>query len=224
MDRQLLTGRGRGSLSCGGGGGGDGWGMIEEIDTMSPPTATGRGPAGREGRDDEATRRRFLQQVTCLGLGGCALLGPVVAGAVVVAHPLIERRPTGLMVRLAGLDDLPVNGAPQLYQVLAEPTEAWLRFSRRAIGSVFLMRTGEREVRAFNAACPHVNGPITWREESNEFYCPLHASRFSAEGARLAENSPSPRDLDALDVDVRDREVWVRFQNFTPNTAEKKPA
>ena len=41
-------------------------------------------------------------------------MGPVVAGAVVVAHPLIERRGTGLMVRLAGLDDLPVAGAPQL--------------------------------------------------------------------------------------------------------------
>jgi nitrite reductase/ring-hydroxylating ferredoxin subunit len=174
-------------------------------------------------RDDEATRRAFLQKVACVGLGGCALMGPVVAGAVVVAHPLIERRETGLMVRLAGLDDLPVAGAPQLYQVLAEPTEAWLKFSRRAIGSVFLMRTGEVDVRAFNAACPHVSGPITWREESKDFYCPLHESRFSPDGARLAANSPSPRDLDTLEVELRGREVWVRFQNFTPNTAEKKP-
>jgi len=208
-------------LSCGG----IGWGhhtlMTEGSETAIARAEASRPAAGMPSRDEEASRREFLQKIACLGLGGCALLGPVVAGAVVVAHPLIERRETGLMVRLALLEDLPVAGAPQLYQVLAEPTEAWLRFSRRSIGSVFLMRTGEQEVRAFNAACPHVSGPITWREETGDFYCPLHASRFSADGARLAANSPSPRDLDALDVEVRDRDVWVRFQNFTPNTAEK---
>lgn len=201
---------------------GDGGAMTEEVEKAVSAIAGGLS-AGGEARDDEATRRRFLQQVACFGLGGCALLGPVVAGAVVVAHPLIEKQATGLMVRLAGVDDLPVDGAPQLYQVLAEPTEAWLKFSRRAIGSVFLVRTGESEVRAFNAACPHVSGPITWRDESKEFYCPLHSSRFSSDGARLGANSPSPRDLDALDVELRDREVWVRFQNFTPNTAAKQP-
>ena len=172
---------------------------------------------------DDSTRRDFLQRVACVGLGGCALMGPVVASAVVVAHPLIERRPGGLMVRLAGLADLAVGGPPQLYQVLDEPTEAWLKFSRRAIGSVFLMRVAESEVRAFNAACPHVSGPITWREEAKDFYCPLHESRFSPEGERLAANSPSPRNMDSLDVDLRGEEIWVRFQNFTPNTAEKKP-
>ena len=196
--------------------------MAEGLDTALPSTGAANAPVGAGERDDEATRRQFLQKIACVGLGGCALMGPVVAGAVVVAHPLIERHGSGLMVRLAGLDDLPVAGAPQLYQVLDEPTEAWLRFSRRGIGSVFLLRTGESEVHAFNAACPHVNGPLTWREESKEFYCPLHESRFSPGGARLGPSSPSPRDLDTLDVELRGREVWVRFQNFTPNTAEKK--
>ncbi|MFN0129168.1 MAG: ubiquinol-cytochrome c reductase iron-sulfur subunit [Verrucomicrobiales bacterium] len=196
--------------------------MRGEVEKADSATA-GLLLAGGEAREDEATRRRFLQQVACLGLGGCALLGPVVAGAVVVAHPLIEKEATGLMVRLAGLDDLPVDGAPQLYQVLAEPTAAWLKFSRGAIGSVFLMRTGENQVQAFNAACPHVSEPITWRDESKEFHCPLHSSRFSADGARLGADSPSPRDLDALDVELRDREVWVRFQNFTPNKEKKRP-
>jgi menaquinol-cytochrome c reductase iron-sulfur subunit len=198
--------------------------MTEGVETAPPCAPVPRPEGGADPRDDEATRRRFLQKIACVGLGGCALMGPVVAGAVVVAHPLIERRGSGLLVRLTGLDDLPVGGAPQLYQVLAEPTEAWLKFSRRAIGSVFLMRTAEREVRAFNAACPHVSGPITWREDTRDFYCPLHESRFSPEGARLAANSPSPRDLDTLEVELRDGEVWVRFQNFTPNTAEKKAA
>lgn len=198
--------------------------MRAEDDTTGPGPERMELGAGVAPTDDEATRRQFLQKVACLGLGGCALLGPVVAGAVVVAHPLVERRGSGLLVRLAGLDDLPVGGAPQLYQVLAEPSEAWLKFSRRAIGSVFLMRTGEREVSAFNSACPHVSGPITWREETRDFFCPLHESRFAADGVRLGTASPSPRDLDALAVELRGAEVWVRFQNFTPNMAQKKPA
>ncbi len=173
---------------------------------------------------EEASRREFLQKVACLGLGGCALLGPVVAGAVVVAHPLLEKRGGGVLARLALLEDLPVGGSPQLYQVMDEPTHSWLKFPRRAIGSVFLWRPAAGEVLAFNAACPHVSGPVAYREEENDFHCPLHDSRFALDGHLLSNDSPSPRGLDALEVELRDQEVWVNFQNFTPNTAEKIPA
>lgn len=205
-------------MSCPGGRGPHDDGVIEfppsPLETPPPASAAG----------EDATRREFLQKVACLGLGGCALLGPVVAGAVIVAHPLVEKRGQGMMIRLAGLGDLPVGGAPQLYQVLAEPSEAWMKFSRRAVGAVFLFRISDREVRAFNASCPHVSGQVAWRSEKQDFFCSLHESRFGLDGARLSEDSPSPRDLDALDVELRGEEVWVNFQNFTPNTSQKIPA
>src|SRR5690606_24459199 len=109
-------------------------------------------------------RREFLQKVACVGLSGCALLGPVVAGAVIVAHPLLEKRGAGVLARLALLEDLPIGGAPQLYQVMDEPSHSWLKFPRQAIGSVFLWQPAAGQVVAFNAACPHVNGPLAYRE------------------------------------------------------------
>lgn len=173
---------------------------------------------------NDSSRREFLQKVACVGLGGCALLGPVVAGAVIVAHPLLEKRGNGVLARLALLEDLPVGGAPQLYQVMDEPTHSWLKFPRQAIGSVFLWQPVAGQVVAFNAACPHVSGPLSYREAEQDFHCPLHDSRFALDGRRLAVESPSPRDLDALEVEIRDQEVWVHFQRFIPNTTEKIPA
>lgn len=195
--------------------------MVRRMPTVAP-TVEKPAPIPPSG-PDEATRRAFLQKLACVGFGGCALLGPVVAGAVVVAHPLLEKRRQGVLARLALLEDLPVGGAPQLYQVMDEPTHSWLKFPRQAIGSVFLWQPEPGQVVAFNAACPHVSGPLSYRETEKDFHCPLHDSRFGLDGRRLSTESPSPRNLDSLEVEIRGQEVWVLFQQFVPNTSEKTP-
>ena len=50
--------------------------MRAKDDTVAPGPERMELGAGVAPTDDEATRRQFLQKVACLGLGGCALLGP----------------------------------------------------------------------------------------------------------------------------------------------------
>lgn len=188
--------------------------MMKNLPHTAPPA-----PEGEEAVD----RRAFLKKAACATLGGCALLAPVAFGTVVFIDPLLARKKSGVTVRLATLEDLPLEGPPKLYQVLAEPVDAWTKFPQKPVGSVFLQRVGEREVRAFNALCPHVGGSITFREAEGDFFCPLHESRFDLDGSLTSRETPSPRGMDSLEVEVRDEEVWVNFRNFAPNTPEKIP-
>ena len=105
-------------------------------------------------------------------------------------------------------------------QILADRRDAWTQFPKQAIGSVFLLRKSESEVIAFHSSCPHLGCAVEFREEKSGFYCPCHDSTFAKSG-EVVGKSPSLRGLDTLEVEVRGREVWVKFINFKAGLREK---
>ena len=164
-------------------------------------------------------RREFLKAAACTVLGGCALAAPIVAGIAVVTAPLRLKGPP-VEVMLATLDALKIGGVPKLFQVIADRRDAWTQFPKQAIGAVFLLRKSETEIVAFHAACPHLGCSVEFREEKRAFYCPCHDSTFARNGEVVGQ-SPSLRGLDTLEVEVRGREVWVKFQSFKSGIREK---
>jgi glycine/D-amino acid oxidase-like deaminating enzyme/nitrite reductase/ring-hydroxylating ferredoxin subunit len=52
-------------------------------------------------------------------------------------------------------------------------------------------------VRTVRAVCPHLGGVLTWNDAEMSWDCPLHGSRFAADGARL--EGPAPCGLARLD-------------------------
>jgi Rieske Fe-S protein len=177
-------------------------------------------PEAPSGNGEVAPRREFLKASACVALGACALAAPVGAVIVVLAHPL-RAKGIPLPVKLTTLAALPLNGPPRLFQVVTERRDAWTKFPANAIGSVFLRRIGEREVIAFNSACPHLGCSVEFRPERDSFYCPCHDSEFARTG-EVRGVSPSRRGLDTLRVEIRDEhDVWVYFENFKTGIAEK---
>jgi Rieske Fe-S protein len=166
-------------------------------------------------------RRDFLKTTTCALLGSACVLGPVAAGVLVVVHPLSLKGPP-VEVKLATLDGLPVGSPPRLFQVVTDRRDAWTQFPKQAIGAVFLVRVSETDVVAFNASCPHLGCSVEYRDETKAFYCPCHDSTFARTGDVVGQ-SPSLRGLDTLAVEIRGKEVWVKFQNFEAGRAEKVP-
>lgn len=145
---------------------------------------------------------------------------PVVAGITVLTAPIREAVSGGVKVKLATLDGLP-PGPPRLFAIDVERTDAWTRHQSKAVGAVFLERTGERSVKALSAACPHLGGSIEYRADKKDFYCPIHDSAFAASGA-VVQPSPASRGLDQLEVEVTaEGEVWVVFQEFKAGTKDK---
>jgi Rieske Fe-S protein len=52
------------------------------------------------------------------------------------------------------------------------------------------------DIRTVSAMCPHLGGVLAWNDAERSWDCPLHGSRFTAEGTRL--EGPALHDLKRL--------------------------
>jgi menaquinol-cytochrome c reductase iron-sulfur subunit len=174
-------------------------------------------PAGPERRD-------FLKKLLAGIIGSILGLAPVAAGLTVFLDPLRRKSSAGAAVRVTSLEALPNDGIPRKFAVLASRVDAWNKFRQVPIGAVYLRRTGENEVHAFNVVCPHAGCFVDFLPERGHYLCPCHNSTFSLAGKIDDPSSPAARGLDSLEVEIRaQKEVWVKFQNFQAGSAEKIP-
>jgi Rieske Fe-S protein len=110
-------------------------------------------------------------------------------------------------VRAGTLADLSA-GSP-LTRVLTVPrADGWYR--ERARQTVFLVRAGDKGVKALSATCTHLGCQVKWETETKTFHCPCHGGVYDAEGRVVG--GPPPRPLDAIDVriDPSDDSILVR--------------
>jgi menaquinol-cytochrome c reductase iron-sulfur subunit len=168
-------------------------------------------------------RREFFKNAAC-ALCGVAALGTPIAATLYVALEPLRTSGRGLRLKLAALTDLPDDGTPVMVQVVAENEDAWTRGAPRAVGSVFLSKTGPSSVRALHAGCPHFGCAVYWVPEKKLYQCPCHDSSFHPDGGLVREDMASPRGLDELLVEITTGEVWVTYQNFKPNQKTKEIA
>ncbi len=191
---------------------------------MEKPTPSAADPAVEP-------RRGFAAQLAAGALAIAAFAVPVVTGVAAALNPLRQKGRAGKFYRLASLEALPEDGTPQKVAVVAERVNAWTR-SIEPVGAVYLIRNGPEDVRAIQVVCPHAGCSVEFKEvideesgqKQRQFVCPCHKAHFDLEGKRLDVVSPSPRDLDTLEVEIRDQaEVWVQFQDFKLGIASKVP-
>jgi menaquinol-cytochrome c reductase iron-sulfur subunit len=184
----------------------------------------------RGAEHEEEDRRGFFASAMALIIGGIVTVFPFAAGLLMLLDPLRRKGSAGGFVRIASLEELPVGGAPRLFPVIADRVDAWNKFASQPVGLVFLRRPegseAEAKVEALNAQCPHAGCSVDFIGGENKFQCPCHDSSFEPSGTRIdPAHCPSPRDLDALAVEVRSadgrQEVWVEFRNFRAGTPEK---
>ncbi|MEN6458625.1 MAG: Rieske 2Fe-2S domain-containing protein [Thermoguttaceae bacterium] len=174
---------------------------------------------------DRNARRGFLGQAIALLCGATAFLIPTAVGVATFLNPLRQKGQGGRWMRLATLDTLPTDGTPQRVPVIADRTDAWTRYPAEPVGAVFLRRSGEK-VAALQVVCPHAGCTIDYQSspKGGAFLCPCHTATFDLQGKRTQTTSPCPRDMDRLEVEVRNNvEVWVKFESFLLGVASKVP-
>jgi len=72
-------------------------------------------------------------------------------------------------------------------------------FQFRGKPAVVLQRSPGNFV-ALSAVCTHLGCVVAWQEQAQEFLCPCHGGRFSAEGKVLGGPPPSP--LETFEVAI----------------------
>jgi menaquinol-cytochrome c reductase iron-sulfur subunit len=171
-----------------------------------------------------AGRREFFKKVFAGFIGAVVSLFPVGAGLAVFLDPLRRNASASAAIRVTTLKAVPSDGVPRKFPVITDRVDAWNRIPQVPIGAVYLRRTGDQTVEALNVVCPHAGGFVDYVPGSNCFVCPLHNSKFALDGKISDPKSPAPRPMDSLEVEIRNGEIWVKFQNFQSGPAKKLPA
>jgi menaquinol-cytochrome c reductase iron-sulfur subunit len=190
----------------------------------SQPTST---PAADS--STSALPRRDFTKSAVASLTALAAAGvPFATGIMALLNPLrpemqARLRPGGSddkgFFRVGSVGNVP-DGFPQAFTILADRKDAWNSFPSEPIGKVFLCKQGDKMI-ALNSRCPHAGCDVDYQPSKSGYICPCHDSLFTVEGARSGA-SPSPRDLDTLDIEIRGEEVWVKFQNFKTGRPDKE--
>ena len=150
----------------------------------------------------DATRRRFLSSITTgilSVIGG--MLGIISGGAVLSST--VRRQEDWLAA--SALHDLPDN----------EPTAVTLSVMRldgyrQALErrTIFLVKTGESEVAAFDATCTHLGCHVAWDPQGQVFRCPCHGGVFDQNGA--VQSGPPPEPLMTIATRIEGDRVLVQ--------------
>jgi menaquinol-cytochrome c reductase iron-sulfur subunit len=165
-------------------------------------------------------RRGFLAKLLAVCFGAIALAVPAVAALAAFLNPWRQKASQGTWIRATALAALP-EGKPQRCPIIAERTDAWNSYPAEAIGVVFLCRGADGKVLALQSICPHNGGGINFDAAKDCFTCPVHGAKFGLDGHCLDKPSVSPRPMDTLETEIRDGEVWVKFEKFQDGTAQK---
>lgn len=174
-------------------------------------------------RSEGAPRRNFLVAIGAVVVGALAGLAPIVAAVTALLDPLRRASDDAGLVRVTRLSAIPEDGLPRKFTIRSDRVDGWTTYRDTPVGAVYLRRTAEG-VTALNVVCPHAGCFVNLAPDQERFACPCHKSSFALDGSINDPASPSPRDMDELEVVVRNGgEVWVRFQNFQPGREEKLP-
>ncbi len=183
-----------------------------------PPAAA---PANPASRGNVAPRRGFLSLLAILA-GGIAGLVPLAAGTLFFLDPTLRKRKgaAGGMLRAVDLSELPADGTPLRVALRSDIVDAWTIYHDRVIGSIYLRLMPNGQVLAFNDTCTHLGCKVDYQAADKQFFCPCHQSAFELDGER--KNQIPPRRLDSLEAEIKDGEVWVKYQNFRIGTDKKE--
>jgi menaquinol-cytochrome c reductase iron-sulfur subunit len=170
--------------------------------------------------------RRDLNRLATLAVGALMAAVLAVPGVAFILSPLRKRGRQDSFETLTRLKQLEV-GIPRSFVIIADRRDAWVKYPREPVGSVWLIRQPDATdppVIALSSECPHLGCAVNLTADGNSFLCPCHTSAFDLAG--MQKNTVPPRPMDRLEVELTggdDPDVRVKFQRFRTQSEEKIP-
>ena len=170
------------------------------------------------------SRRDFHRYGTLL-LGKIFGIILMVPGIAYLLDPVLRKTKseTGDFQTLGRLSEL-TPGVPRSFSIIAARQDAWVKYPKEPVGSVWLIRQPDGQVVAFTAECPHLGCAVNLAPDAKTFLCPCHNSKFDFSGKPM--NPTPPRGMDSLVVELTtadDPEIRGKFERFRTLSQEKTP-
>ena len=168
-------------------------------------------PHTTETRTDEG-RRNFLLLVP-LGVFA-AVMGTMLSAAFRFLRPHQTSMTEHKWSDVAPLSEL-VGERPIMRSIIAEHTVGWA--STQEEHFVYVLPNKNHQV--LSSMCTHEGCNVSWRDDTNGFFCPCHDSYFAADGSYVS--GPARRGLDPLPTRLEEGRLQVQYQTFVNNTEER---
>ena len=134
----------------------------------------------------DATRRRFLSSITT---GILSVIGGIlgILGGGAVLSSTVRRQED--WVAASDLHELPDN-EPTAVTLSVMRLDGYKETLERR--TIFLVKTGESDVAAFDSRCTHLGCLVAWDPQAHVFRCPCHGGVFDRTGAVIDGPPPDP--------------------------------
>src|SRR5688572_30140245 len=121
-------------------------------------------------------RRTFLVRATAVVVGGAVGLFPALAGLAMFFDPLRRKSQSGQFIHVADLDQVPSDGVPRPFSIVADRTDAWSFYPQEPVGACYLRASetpdGEERLEAVSAICPHLGCFVDFNAGKGIYKCP----------------------------------------------------
>lgn len=175
--------------------------MSSVLHGQRPPTLTPE--SGLVGR------RRFLARLSGIGAAVSAFLVAIPVLRAIV--PPRSRKVAGSWVKVADDTALLDIGVPIRVNFVQSVDDAWVE--TRTLNGVWLYTDDGEKFKAYNGHCTHLGCSYIYDKERKNFFCPCHRGQFDVKTGQVLAGPP-PRQLDELEVQVRDSAVFVKYRDF----------
>jgi len=163
-------------------------------------------------------RRSFLGFLLAAigGLVGAVLAVPLVRFA---TFPLRAPAEETSWSDVGKIDEFAALAEPVARTIDVKRIDGWR--SSVAQNGVYVVPTGNGELKVLSSVCPHLGCAVRWIEKQDKFICPCHGGTFTSIGVRIS--GPPLRAMDELESKVENGVLKVRFQYFRQLVAKKEP-
>ena len=156
-------------------------------------------------KDKELSRRDFIKG-TAAAIGG--LIGAVIALPTIayLLSPALRAEEDTDSIDLGPLANYPV-GVPTRSETVRTKVNGWERTATSY--GLFVLRTGESDVRVFSDICTHLGCRVSWHPDQQHYISPCHDGHFDIVGNVVS--GPPPRPLDEYMTKIENGNLFAQL-------------
>ncbi len=113
------------------------------------------------------------------------------------------------IIPLGALEKYPIS-VPTRFDFTRTRVNGWERTAKNY--GLYVVRTGEREVRVFSDICTHLGCRVTWHADIEHYVSPCHDGHFDLLGKNIS--GPPPRPLDEFVTTIENGNLFVALPPF----------